>query len=379
MKREEMKVRDVAHPMLPRLAPEDRSRQRAVVALRKLLTAKVRSGHHRRFVEDGVPAFVAEHGRSPEAMEEVEEALFNAAGYRMWSAADRGLQATLGLSVGEPIFRDAERMEASASTFINATAKKGSLHLNPTYEPSPEVAALDIHLQPGGYALNRHDKDIVAGALYEMGGNVFSFSVGGRKDDSKAAAVVRLIEDRFPEFRPGRILDLGCSAGAASAAYAWQYPEANVDAVDIGAGMLRYAHARAEALGVGVAFWQMDASALDFANSSFDLIVGHNLLHEIGDKKRRQMIGECHRVLKPGGLLVLQDVNTRFITDPIVQADIAWEKHFNGEGFWESYGNANLAAELNEAGFHREDISEHEIAAVAGALRWYVIMAEKGN
>ena len=77
------------------------------------------------------------------------------------------------------------------------------------------------------------------------------------------------------------------------------------------------------------------------------------------------------------GLLLFQDINTRFINDPIVQADIAWERLFNGEEFWESFGSADLIAELSKVGFAAENIKETEIAAVAGALRWYIIMATK--
>lgn len=373
----DMKVRDIEHPLLARLEPEDASRQRAVVLMRRILSGRVRSRNHRLFAEVGAPAFAASQGREPESLEDIEAALFAVPAYRTWSAANRAVQEMLWMSVGEPIFRDQARIAAEARRLAEAPDRLGSLSLDPAYEPSPEVAGIDIHLQPGGYALDRGAGDVVAGALYEAGGNVFSFSVGGRRDDSKAAAVSRLLEQEHPGFRPARILDIGCSAGAASAAYAWRHPDAEVHAIDIGAGMLRYAHARAEALGVRVHFHQMDATALDFEPESFDLVVSHNVLHEMGDDTRRRMIAQARRVLRPGGLLVFQDVNARSITDPVVRADIVWEKHFNGERFWLTYANADLAPEMAAAGFDPADVVEHEIPAVAGALRWYVIVARK--
>lgn len=373
----DMKVRDVAHPMLAQLEPEDGSRQRAVVLMRRILSSKVRSQNHRLLAETGAPTFQARHGRPPESLADIEESLFDVPAYRMWSAANRAVQEMLWMSVGEPIFCDQARIEAAAKALSEAPDKHGSLQLDPNYDPSPEVAEVDIHLQPGGYALARSPTDVTAGALYETGGNVFSFSVGGRRDDSKAAAISRLIEQEYPGFVPRRILDLGCSAGAASAAYAWRYPDAEVHALDIGAGMLRYAHARAEALGVAVHFHQMDASRLAFADASFDLVVSHNVLHEMSDQTRQAMIAESMRVLRPGGLLIYQDVNVRSITDPVVKADIVWEKHFNGERFWLAYSNADLCADLLAGGFPSEQIREHEIPAVAGALRWYVIAARK--
>ena len=375
----DMKVRDVKHPFLASLEPEDSSRQRAVVQMRRVLSSRVRSQSALHYSRTGSPAFEARHGRLPTSLVDIEESLFEVPSYRMWSAANRAVQEMLWLSVGEPIYRDQERIEEAVTQALQKTEKLGSLHLDPEYTPSPEVAEVDIHLQPGGYALERHAEDVVAGALYEAGGNIFSFSVGGRRDDSKAAATTKLINELDPEFQPTRILDIGCSAGSASAAYAWRYPDAEVHAIDIGAAMLRYAHLRAEALQVSVHFHQMDAAALDFADDSFDLVVSHNALHEMSDITRNKMIAESKRVLRPGGLLIYQDVNVRSITDPMIRADIVWEKHFNGERFWTIYGNADLHREMINAGFAESQVREHEVPATAGSLRWYVISARKSQ
>ncbi|AYJ85880.1 hypothetical protein D3Y57_07710 [Sphingomonas paeninsulae] len=62
-----MKVRDVQHPMLPETTQEELSRQRAVVSLRKLLNARVRSANVSRFEKEGAPAFAAKNGRQPQS------------------------------------------------------------------------------------------------------------------------------------------------------------------------------------------------------------------------------------------------------------------------------------------------------------------------
>ncbi|MGV8959793.1 MAG: class I SAM-dependent methyltransferase [Stenotrophomonas sp.] len=373
----DMNVRDVSHPFLARLESEDLSRQRAVVLLRRVLSSRIRSQNPLQFNDVGAPSFHARHGHAPQSTADIEESLFEIPTYRMWSAANRAVQEMLWLAVGEPIYRDEERILHEVECALRNPNKHGSLSLNEEYTPSPEVASVDIHLQPGGYALERGPKDVVAGALYEAGGNIFSFSVGGRRDDSKAAATTKLMQNIIPGFEPKKILEIGCSAGSASAAYAWRFPNAEVHAIDIGAAMLRYAHVRAEALGVSVHFHQMDAAKLGFSDSSFDLVVSHNALHEMGDETRSKMIAESMRVLRPGGLLIYQDVNVRSINDPLLKADLAWEKHFNGERFWTIYGDANLREEIIDAGFPVSDVMEHEIPAVAGALRWYVISARK--
>ena len=122
----------------------------------------------------------------------------------------------------------------------------------------------------------------------------------------------RFIAARFPELRPRKILDMGCSAGSASVPYAQAYADAEVHAVDVSPGMLRYAHARAESLGAAVHFHQMDSARTSFASESFDLIVSHNMMHEISDASRRGMLRESWRLLAPGGVFIHQDVPLQF-------------------------------------------------------------------
>jgi ubiquinone/menaquinone biosynthesis C-methylase UbiE len=374
-----MRVRDVQHPLLPQATEEELSRQRAVVSLRKLLNARVRADNVRRFETEGAPAFAARHGRQPQSPDDISDALFESTGYRMWSAANRAAQEMIWVSVGEPIFRDRHRMQAAARALAEAPDRKGSLHLDPAYAPSPEIAGTDVHLQPGGYARDDSPDDIVAGAFYETGGNVFSFGQGAGKSDSKAGVIFKLLDESFPDLVPLRILELGCSAGAASAAYADHFPAAEVHAIDIGAGMLRYAHGRAEALGVPVHFHQMDAADLGFPDDHFDLVVSHNMLHEIGADKRRRAMAEALRVVRPGGVVIFQDVDTRFAPTEVHKVEKNWDTDFNGELFWKTYNDADLIADMAAAGFDADRVREHAAEAVSNINRWYVISGTKAD
>jgi ubiquinone/menaquinone biosynthesis C-methylase UbiE len=372
-----MKVRDLQHAVLPQSSAEEQSRQGAVVALRRFLNRHVRPRNVAAFSAEAAPAFAAAHGRQPQSPAEIQQAFLLSPSYRLWSATNRAAQEMIWVSVGEPIYRDLDRMTDAAVALASSPGKLGSLTLDPAYDPSPEVADVDIHLQPGGYAMDRGEDDIVAGALYELGGNVFSFGQGIGRGDSKAGVVLKLLAEHFGGFHPRRILDIGCSAGAASAAYAANDSEAEVHAIDLGAGMLRYAHARAESLGVGVHFHQMDASALKFEDDSFDLVVSHNLMHEIGAEKRRAMLREARRVVRPGGIVIHQDVAIRGLPTLVEQVERDWDTHFNGEAHWNTYQNADLIADMKAAGFADAEIVEHDLPAIHGANRWYAISAIK--
>ena len=371
-----MQVRNVAHAMLPELSPEDRSRQRAVVELRRLLNGEVRPRAEEFFAREGAPAFEARRGRAPREPGEIAEALFESPSYRLWSAMNRAAQEMLWLAVGEPVMRDVERLEAEAERLATRPGRLGALELDPGFAPAGGVAETDVHLQPGGYTLERGPRDIVAGALYENGGNVYSFGQGIGRGDSKAGAVIRYLDERHPGFVPRRILEIGCSAGAAACGYAAHYPEAEVHAVDLGAGMLRYAHARAEALGVRVFFHQMSGAALRFPDGSFDLVVSNNLLHEIGRADRAAMMTEARRVLRPGGLAVHQDVPIRAAPTAVAAVERGWDEKYNGEIYWNVYGGDDLVADMRAAGFPADSLQETRVAKVTGPGGWYLLAGE---
>ncbi len=71
---------------------------------------------------------------------------------------------------------------------------------------------------------------------------------------------------------------------------------------DISPGMVRTLAANADRLGLNVNSLRADAESLPFAAASFDLVLGHAVLHHLPDLERA--FSEFHRVLKPGGRIV---------------------------------------------------------------------------
>ncbi|MEO7773226.1 MAG: class I SAM-dependent methyltransferase [Steroidobacteraceae bacterium] len=372
-----MNVRDLQHPLLPVLTVDDRSRQRAVVSLRRLLNSRLRPQNIEHYQREGLPEYRRRHGRDPSDIAEIDEALRASSSWRMWSALNRSAQEMVWVAAGEPTLRDVERIEAAAQRFADSPQRRGELHLDADFQPPAEIAHVDIHLQPGGYTLERHPQDVVAGALYENGGNVYSFGMGIGHTDSKAGAVVQFLAQQRPGYVPRRMLEIGCSAGAAACGYAAAWPDTEVHAIDIGAGMLRYAHARAEALGLAVHFHQMNGAALDFADGHFDLVVSNNLLHEIGRDNRRAMLAESRRVLEPGGIAIHQDVPLRAPPTPVHRVEAGWDERYNNEVFWNIYAGDDLLAELRAAGFAANEVAEHRIEKLAGGGGWYLLTGQK--
>jgi len=100
-------------------------------------------------------------------------------------------------------------------------------------------------------------------------------------------------------FHGRQVLDLGCGHGMAAVVLARS--GASVTGLELSAGYLAEAMARAEANGVAGRWVQGDAERLPFADKSFDAIWGHAILHHL-DLDRAA--AEIERVLRPGGRAV---------------------------------------------------------------------------
>jgi SAM-dependent methyltransferase len=79
---------------------------------------------------------------------------------------------------------------------------------------------------------------------------------------------------------------------------------------DISPGMLSALRGNAERLGLEVETEQVDAERLPFADESFDLVLGHAVLHHIPDLDRA--FAEFARVLAPGGMVMFAGEPSRY-------------------------------------------------------------------
>jgi SAM-dependent methyltransferase len=77
-----------------------------------------------------------------------------------------------------------------------------------------------------------------------------------------------------------------------------------VSCTDISPGMVETLTDNARRLGLGdrVSGTRADAESLPFADASFDLVLGHAVLHHLPDLKTA--FSEFHRVLRPGGRII---------------------------------------------------------------------------
>jgi SAM-dependent methyltransferase len=107
-----------------------------------------------------------------------------------------------------------------------------------------------------------------------------------------------------PELDDGydRSLEIGAGTGYFSLNMLEAGVVAEATCTDISPGMVTTLSANAERLGLTVRALRADAEALPFADASFDLVLGHAVLHHLPNLRRAFV--EFHRVLRPGGRIV---------------------------------------------------------------------------
>jgi arsenite methyltransferase len=104
------------------------------------------------------------------------------------------------------------------------------------------------------------------------------------------------------------ILDIGCGAGVDSLVAAHLVgPGGRVVGLDVTAAMVERARASLARLGLAhVTFQVGEAEALPFPDNDFDAVISNGVFNLTLDKKKA--LHEAHRVLKPGGRLMLADM-----------------------------------------------------------------------
>lgn len=267
--------------------------------------------------------------------------------FRTWLTVKRESQRQLWAAVGDSVERQADQLEALA----DLPTPLGSVTLDESFDVPDYIARGDIHLMPGG---NAHDDgSILQGAVMDRGGAVYMLGRnGGMLNDLRGQTAMAHLLTVYPEIEPKRILDMGSGIGTSTVPAAIAFPDAEVHGADVGASMLRYAHARAEHLGARVLFSQQNVEKTTFPDGHFDVVFSCVVLHETSQAAMANILAESHRLLRLGGVAIHLEV-------PLIhnfgelweELSSELEAQFNNEPNWRGALSADYGALMEAAGF----------------------------
>lgn len=337
------------HDALPRATHDEASRQEFTKSFRGFIQSALLPGLTPIYNSQVKPAFAKEHGREPQNRRDIRSGMVKNLYFQTYAAANRIAQELLWESVAGSVERQLPALNENAKRL--SAASNAQLVIPEDFVPPRYVTALDIHCMPGGYCTQVAEDDVAAGALYDRGVHLYAMGYGGPHNDDMGRSVCNYLKRHKPDFKPRRILDMGCTVGHSTLPYKEYYPDAEVWAIDVGAPVVRYAHARAAALGQEVNFAQMSAEETTFEDGYFDLVVSHILLHETSGKAMPRVFNECHRLLSPGGMMIHADLPPFDLMDPFTQFILDNETWYNNEPFWGAMRDMDQVKLATNAGF----------------------------
>lgn len=352
------------HAMMADTSHDEAAREDFIATMYYAVQSDLFPGNKLAYESRVLPEFVRQNDRPPKDRHEIRHAMEDAPEYQWWSSLRRTTQEMKQNTGEEMVARQIGDLVERAKPRENAS---GSLRLDPDIAIPRYLTAVDFHGQPGGYLAERTENDVTSAAIYDPGVYVLTKGFMGPYCEAAGATVINYLKRERPDFAPKRILDMGCSVGHSTLPYADAYPGAFLHAIDLAAPMLRYAHARADSMGIAVHFSQQNAEQTNYPDASFDLVVSHIVLHETSRKALPRIVAECRRLLRPGGVMIHLEQRQHTGMGAFEQFIYDWDTLNNNEPYWGALHDTQVADIAVAAGFDRARVIEATVPNVVAA------------
>jgi ubiquinone/menaquinone biosynthesis C-methylase UbiE len=352
------------HAVFPEFNHDERARYNFLANLNRFISTVVAPGNKLAYDKRVAPAFQKENGRSFKDRFEVGEAMRKDPLYQMWAALRRSTMEMRQQNGRAVVLKQAASLAKKAAEQLKLN---DNLILKENFPVPPYLTHVDNHLMPGSYHTEYFKGDVSNAANYDSGLFVTSGGMLGSLTDGGGKAIAQWMKETYPDFKPKKILDVGCGLGHNTLPIAAMYPDAEVVAIDAGAPMLRYGAARATALGIkNVKFMQADAADMrEFNDGEFDWVQTTMVLHETGGKSIHKIFKEIGRVTKQGG------VNWH-IEQPQYTPEMSmyeqfmrdWDAYYNAEPYWGHMHDLQPADLMKESGVSTENFKQVGVKAI---------------
>jgi ubiquinone/menaquinone biosynthesis C-methylase UbiE len=223
----------------------------------------------------------------------------------------------------------------------------------------PDYFRRNFHWQTDGYLSAR------SAQLYDLS---VEFLFLGAADVMRRQVMAPLAEyfARTPA-RPMRVLDVGCGSGATLRQLAHAWPEHQYHGIDLSPHYLREARSLLQHV-PELSLVAQNAEHMPYRDEYFDAVVSVYLFHELPHDARRNVMAEMFRVLKPGGLLVIEDSAQLAEASEIATLLERFSREMH-EPYYRSYVRDDLVPALQEQGFAVEQVEPCYVAKLVSASK----------
>ena len=149
------------------------------------------------------------------------------------------------------------------------------------------------------------------------------------------------------------ILDVGCSGGISTEYIKRGFPETeNIYGLDLSPYFLSIGAFRSEKQKTYINYIHANAEHTTFNDASFELIICNFLFHEVPQNATHIIIDEMHRLLTPGGVLVVVDLDPNVLKgDEILNQFRKWAFEVTEPHIY-NYYNSNMKTSMKNHGFY---------------------------
>lgn len=359
-------IRDLDALVKPSL--DDRSRLANQGLLHSHCMLEMRfNGLQETYDEIARPAFIEKHNREPKDGVEIARAMKDTNYFKFYSAIRYNSQELAPLIRQSFVKKVLPELIEEFKRIRDLNPTGGTLRLDPDLEMPKYYTSVDVHLVPGNFHVERNEDDVFQGVVQGRGLS----STGGKNRAVKIRnfagvgdSISYYLKQRFPDFKPKSVLDMGTQGGMNLLGYIRQFPGIEAHGIDLAAPNLRYGFAKAEYEGIPMHFSQQNAEDTDFEDGKFDLIVSSFFLHEIPVPITRNVLKEALRLLSPGGILCFMELPAHKLCDPMLNFQYDWDAKNNNEPFFSAFRAQDPAELLTTAGFPADTVFELEIPDV---------------
>jgi ubiquinone/menaquinone biosynthesis C-methylase UbiE len=164
-----------------------------------------------------------------------------------------------------------------------------------------------------------------------------------------------------------RLLDVACGTGRVLQQLATAHPAIRFHGVDLSPFYVKAARKRLRDV-AEVSLAVENAEHLPYVDEYFDAVTSVYLFHELPRNARRNVVREMFRVLKPGGLVVIEDSAQTSDSPALVEVLGGFPEQYH-EPFYNEYIGDDLADLLAECGFQIASSEPHLVAKVVVATK----------
>jgi len=231
-------------------------------------------------------------------------------------------------------------------------------------ERFPAYFRRTFHWQTDGYFSERSAR------LYDVGVELLFMGTADIMRRQVIPHVVRHLRERGlgDAARGGaRVLDVACGTGRLLHQLAITMPHARFSGIDLSPAYVQAARTLLDDV-AEVSLAADNAEQMPYREALFDVVTSVYLFHELPRSARRNVLREMFRVVRPGGLVVIED-SAQLAESPDLAPFLGRFAVDFHEPFYEEYLRDDLADALREVGFENIRVERAFVSKVVVAHR----------